>query len=381
MWRLWVFVGALVWLATISASASVNYLAGLGFGRTDIEAHVFAMLGVSADVWKALGPIFIVALFRSRRWVLMGLASLVWSVCFLVAVSAALGLAAENRTAKTGGREVIHITYTETMREVARLEEKRKRFTGAAPSAQLDAAIAAVLARPLHKGGTVGRLSDDCQKDHWRTREACAELAKLREELAEAKAREHLDADIARARRKADSLRVQGALRDADPQAELISRLTFGMLSVDDVGLAVVLTLVVMVELVSAFTPVVLHGFVAAHRSAPRRDVARRGLSRSVAASPDTVVTLTSVSFGDVYEYMLARVVPDLSASVAKSALYRDYVSWCREKRFAALSDEQFNAVFDRIVDRDLGGRVAQGKGSYRGFRIVNARQALLASS
>jgi hypothetical protein len=67
VWRLGAALGFLVWVTTIGASATINYLAGAQYGRTDIEIKVFAALGVAADIWKAVGPLFIVALWRDRR--------------------------------------------------------------------------------------------------------------------------------------------------------------------------------------------------------------------------------------------------------------------------------------------------------------------------
>ena len=55
-------VGGLLWMLTIVASGSMNAVAGYGLGRSEIEGYIFGALGVAADGWKALGPIYIVSL-------------------------------------------------------------------------------------------------------------------------------------------------------------------------------------------------------------------------------------------------------------------------------------------------------------------------------
>ncbi|MFN0135085.1 MAG: hypothetical protein ACKVS9_03110, partial [Phycisphaerae bacterium] len=92
---MWLFIGWLIWLVTIAASGSINFLAGHELGRSQEEAYVFAALAVGADGWKALGPVFIATLLRNHRRVIAGIAAVVWTACFIVAVSGALGLTAK----------------------------------------------------------------------------------------------------------------------------------------------------------------------------------------------------------------------------------------------------------------------------------------------
>ena len=128
MWRVWLIVGWLIWLVTIAASGSMNFLAGHELGRSPEEAYVFAALGLGADGWKALGPVFIVALLRSHRRVIATLAVVVWIACFVVAVSGALGLAAKNRTAMTDARASTRSSFDVITRDLRELEIKRNRL-------------------------------------------------------------------------------------------------------------------------------------------------------------------------------------------------------------------------------------------------------------
>ena len=199
MWWVWVALGACVWLATIAASGAVNYLAGFQFGRSAAEAHVFAVLGVCADAWKALGPIFIVTLPRERRFLPAALAFAVWIVCLTFAVSAALGLVAQNRSALTGGRELVHYSLESASEDLALLQRKRAALGDVGAPGEYRAAIDAALAVALH-GGTVATISVSCSKDNLRTRVACAHIAELRSTLARGIEAEKLESRIAEAK-------------------------------------------------------------------------------------------------------------------------------------------------------------------------------------
>ena len=59
-------------------------------------------------------------------------------------------------------------------------------------------------------------------------------------------------------------LRERGAMKPADPQAELLARLSRGWLSPHDIGPGLSLLLAVTIELVSAFGPTVLSNYAEA---------------------------------------------------------------------------------------------------------------------
>lgn len=186
MWRLWLVLGSLVWLATITASGMMNFIAGQKLGSTALEGLVFGALGAGADAWKAFGPIFIVTLWRARQWLASLLAVATWAACFLFAVSAALGLAAENREARVGSRESPQLTYRAVERELAEQIAKRDAVPESRTPHEIDQAIAAVLARAVPGRGTIRSLSEGCSRDTPRPREPCAEIAELNVALAKA---------------------------------------------------------------------------------------------------------------------------------------------------------------------------------------------------
>lgn len=368
----------LVWGGTIFASASMNYLAGQQFGHTPSEARVFALLGLSADVWKAIGPIFILTLWRARRPVPAGLAAFVWIFCFIFAVSAALGLAARNRSAVIGEQQDLRLAYQDIESELAAVEKERSAF-GVVPSpAEKEAAIAAVFAQVV-PGGTVGAVSKDCAKDTPRTRNACAHVALLRQDLERSKDAAELERRASFLRHKRDVYRARGARREADPQSRLIASLSRGLVPVEDVSLVLILVLVVVVELVSAFAPVVVHEFVLTMRSpaqpARRRQVGghrtETGPARTSLSAAKTVAALAP-KVGALYDYLAERIEPDETGILAVSDLWGDYHLWCGNQGFAALTRRAFISELDAIAAGDLRDCIFWQGSNYRGLRFVS---------
>ncbi len=372
MWRLFVFLGGVIWLATIASSASLNYMAGFELGRSPAESHVFAVIGMCADLWKAIGPVFCAALWRARRVVAASLSIAVWLACFTFAVTAALGLAARNRGAVVGGHEALHLSYESVTRELEGVERRRAELGSVGVVAEREAALAERLAAPV-PGGTVASLSDNCSKDHWRTRGACAEIAGIRREFASALEGRRLDERIGSLRQELEGLRQQGATRDSDPQARLIARLSFGNIASGDVGLFVTLLLVAMIELTSAFAPLIIVEFAG---TVPRPVEAGRGWSRPVATERGTSdnpagVALIARPDGTMQDYFSARIVLDASARVMPAELFGDYEHWCAATGKRSIGERKFFAELEAIVRSDLDGQIEKRNRAYRGLRIL----------
>lgn len=373
MWRVWAFLGAVVWIATITTSASMNYLAGYQFGESPLESRVFALLGLAADVWKAIGPIFILTLWRARRPVPAGLAASVWIFCFIFAVSAALGLAARNRGAVIGEREDLQLSYQDVEHELAAAEQRRAALGSIASPAEKEAAIAATLAQAL-PGGTIGTLSENCSRDLARTRSACASIASLRQGLEKSKEAAALDEQVSILRQKRDDYRAKGARRDVDPQSLLIASLSGGLIPADDVSLILILVLVTMVELVSAFAPVVIHEFAQSARPATSGAGGRirpSGQPRRAKHRPRAIELKPILAEkGDVLEYLAERVVPASDARVLVDDLIGDYLRWCREAGKRPLVETEFVKRLNNIGARDLEGKIFREGEEYCGFSL-----------
>ena len=141
-------VGGATIVAMLCISMRVNFLFGYSLGQTLERAEVFGWVSVISDFWKALGPIFIVALFRAKKWTAI-VASLIWAACLLYSITSAVGAAIEDRSSRMGNRETIVMDYDEFTADARRLEEKRNGLRKHRPAAILEAAINAVFMRPV----------------------------------------------------------------------------------------------------------------------------------------------------------------------------------------------------------------------------------------
>jgi hypothetical protein len=122
----------------------------------------------------------------------------------------------EARSTRTGSRETILMNYGETVAEIERLEKRRKKLR-----AHREAAINGLLTRPVESHqrlrGTVGDISNNCQRAGSRTLEVCADVSHLREELAVANEEHDLDRRLSELTSQARQLRERGAMKPADP--------------------------------------------------------------------------------------------------------------------------------------------------------------------
>ena len=361
MWRVVMVVGGLLWMLTIVASGSMNAVAGYGLGRSEIEGYIFGALGVAADGWKALGPIYIVSLVRSRMFIHATVASLMWFTCFVFAVTAAIGLAAQNRSAATGGREAIAIGYDDVTRELAELRAKIQLQSEHRSVGEIEAAIAAVFARPVSEGGTVATGSKDCMKDVSRTRTGCAEVAGLRVALAAAVDTDRINRRLGELVVEQERLSKLGGTSNPDPQSQLLVRLLRGSISREDVGLGIVLVLVAMVEMISGFAPAVLSEFA-------RGESARVLATEKTGASPGVTVLRPQA---DIFEYMADCIRPAPAANVAVAEVVASYQQWCAARVRTPLSDSEFLYEVERICLEELQGRVWKHDDRFKGMKLV----------
>ena len=361
MWRVAVTLGGLLWMLTIVASGTMNAVAGYALGRSEIEGYIFGALGVAADGWKALGPIYIMSLIRGKMFIHAAVAIVTWFTCFVFAVTAAIGLAAQNRLAATGGREAISIAYTAVTSELAELRGRNLRQTEHRSVGEIEATVAAVLARSVSGGGTVATVSKECMGDVSRTRTACAEVAGLRVSLAAAVDTDRLNRRIRELIAEEERLSSLGGTSNPDPQGQLLVRLSRGIISREDVGLGLVLILVTMVELMSGFAPAVLTEVARAER------IRASAASRQSTNSDVTVLRL----IGDVFEYMADCIRPAPGMKVAIGDVVASYQQWCQGRDCIPLCEDQFLQQFEKICADDLQRRVRKDNDEFEGMRLV----------
>jgi hypothetical protein len=365
-----------------AVSLRANYLFGYGFGQTPEKAQVFAWANVAADLWKVSGLIVIASLWRARQRRFALILLPIWALCLLWGLASAIGIYAQDRTALIGGRAAVAATYKDAERELDEIDAKLNLLTTQRSVPQVEAAIAAVLARPVMSGervrGTVGKLSANCSKEERATAEACLEVAGLREERAAAEQRQQLEDRKSILRRQITKLREGGGSLAPDPVAEIFAWLSRGQLSVRDIGFGFPLVFAFLIEIVSAFGPAGMVAYAdATHRrrrssSTTEPDMAGHGELRPALASDGAL--------GRVVNWMADRTEPteDTSARTLHE-LYTDFLAWCRGSGVRASTRDAFAQEFDRVRDApEVSGKIRKFGSRYYGIRLVNSNVARL---
>jgi hypothetical protein len=246
------------------------------------------------------------------------------------------------------------MNYGELQSEIGRLDEKRKSLREHRAQSEVEAAINALLARSVitnqRMQGTVRSISHDCQRTDARTVELCAKVSELRGELAVANEEHDLSARLVMLSEELRQLRERGGARAADPQAELLARLSGGSLAAHDIGPALSVLLAIMIELVSAFGLAVLSASAEATNRA--KDTNEKG--------------------GAVIDYLAERVEPAAERSaLPASDLYADYQAWCLQHQRVALSLPGFVSALDRAREENGLRQIRKRKDRYYGIRIA----------
>lgn len=340
---------------------------------SNVALHFDIEMGCRSSTLSAL---FIIALWRSRRHVTAGLALMVWIVCAMFAVTAAVGLAAQVRTAMVGKRDGTIAEYRAVERDLAEAERQRDSRVHVRTTREIESNVAEVLARSAGRRGTIKSLSNACARDVGRTRDACAQVAALRVELATALERDLFDARVHVLRREVARLRQHGGAAEADPQAQLLVRLSNGFVGAGDVALLLILLLVAMVELISAFAPLVIQEYVAVH--AGRRVAAGRASSGAVAARRGRSSEVGKSGSQphrrrQILAYLAERIRPDAAGRVTAGRLFADFAMWTVDAGSKPIKREVFLAVLDEIAQADMHGKVIRHGDVYHGLTLDDA--------
>ena len=371
---------ALVMLVLLSLAIAVsvgitmrlNYLFVISM-VADEEKKVLVGWGtVIADLWKACGLIFVPILWRWRQYGRAIGAAFVWALCFVWAVASLLGSVAQERMTTTGGRDTIHMSYTDVEKELAEVGAQRRLLRSARSSTEVEALIAAGLSRTITIGArvrTVDDVSKNCTKPDRTTADACNDIAHLRAELAAAVEAARLDVRVAQLRKRGADLREKGATLSSDVQSEMIERFTRGLLSVKDAAFGLPLLVTAVFEAIGALCPAIL--FAVAEGIL--------GASGRVQTRPDATPAAHEVVRGLVVDFLDDCTEPsDAGRAIAMADFYAAYASWCQQKGRVALSIPDFAADLDRERGRpEMRNRVRKFGDRYYGIGLVTTGQAL----
>ena len=359
--------GTLAVVGCVVGSMSMNYLYGVGLGRNKLESSVWGGLSVAFDALKAGGPIYLLSAWRRRQWARVAAGGVILPGVMVYGLLSALGFASESKGAVVGGREAVRAAFLDAERELKEHTAKRTAVKSNRAASELEAGIAVVFARPVgvaeRSRGTVGSLSKNCSRDDAHTRDACVQVAALRQELAIAVEAGRLDGRIAELRRQIGALRERGGNSDPNPQATLLSRLTLERLSPDDIEGLKSIYLSLLVEVVSTF------GLLFVIEREERQKVwgegsvkIAAGLASAPAAAPE----------GAPGQFVRACVRAADSERLELGELYPAYAGWCGREGFVAVDEDRFVATLETGF-ANSGARVVRraGKVYVHGVRMT----------
>lgn len=383
------------WIVLIALSAATavvflvslrcNFLFGYSLGQTDDKRVLFAWANVGADLWKAFGLIAITMLWRVKHRRAAFVGSIAWFMCLTFGINSALGIYVADRTALTGDRAAAHDAFEDRKQHLSELEDLLRARPAGRASAEIEAAIAAELARSVVIGersrGTVDAISRSCTKADARTEAACAAVRSLQVELATAREREKLAQRIETLREDVARMRRDGSAIAPDPIGEFYAWLSRGLLSVRDVSFGFPLFFALLIEAVSAFGPVTIAAYAEATR--PPRDRVGHGPPRQAASLHDEPWQggarhgLTDQS--RVIQWLAARAIPtESNRPIALDELYRDFARWCGGNSTAIDEMEEFERTFDAARQLpELTGKIRKFGRRYYGIALADSRRSV----
>ena len=229
-------------------SMMMNYKFGSSLGKTETDAHIYGMASAAADCFKALAPFFFFAALRNRVWSQAVAAALVWVVVTGYAFTSALGHAALNRFDTSGQRVAASTSYKDTRAE---FEETEKQLKWATATAHRPVDTVAAEINVL-KAQRAWMTTKECADPTMRSsREFCQQYFKLEAEHASGVFAEKLR--VRRAELAAQTNKATGAavLGMADPQANVIARMTG--LELETVQTGLMLFVALLIEIGSGF--------------------------------------------------------------------------------------------------------------------------------
>lgn len=368
-------VGCLATLAFLAASMAMNWTFGFSLGQSEAESYAYGAVSVAADMMKAMLPFFIFWSLRNLRIDVTLVASMLWVICLLYALTSAFGFAALTR-------EYVKVVRGSSVDLVSGL--KRDLVSKEARAAEL-----AATGNPK----SIEKLLEGARMDQrWTSTKACTDVTadqsrlfckKYHEQeatLAAAKEAVEVRSEIARLREAIAEKEQASGAASADPQVTLLARL-IGY-DLDWVSSRLTVLLVVLVEACSAlgFFVSLNHGALIRRRTltvspapAARHPEVSRDLMRSLEA-PRPLERLAEVSEvveleqGDVAKFALARTLFVEGEETAMPTLYRSYAVWCSETGTKPCSARDFYRRFadicravDLAVERKGGRQVCIG--------------------
>lgn len=329
-------------LCAVSITANLRF--GLSLGNNPLDKFIYATASMAADIFKISLPL--IALHHwAARYRAYALASLcLWLGCVGWSFSSAVGFALTSRAEVVAEREIAADRRNGWEATVHRAETKLSALGVHQPVSVIQAELSSASVPPQIWLRTK-RCTDVTVSE---SREACAEVARLRRERAAAEAAERLERDLVAGRDKLAALPVTS--QRADPQAGALASLLGLDAATIRTGLALLLAGLVEAGSALGFTLVAVATTAKAVNPDPKR---RHG------PKPDAPRRLTPPQPGTIAEtirrWALTRLDIDPAAAIPARTAYEDFC--CRQQAHdgETCTETRFGILFTALIG-ELGG-------------------------
>ena len=207
-------------LLFIAVSATMNALFLSSLGRTPFESTLFATVSVAGDIAKTVLPVLILRAVLLRAWATCAAAGAMLAVVVALSLASGTGFTALTRGSVTAAREAQTNLLSTRKQDLLEAETRMVALSAARPVSVVEGELSAT------RVDRRWQWSKSCADiNSMSIQKFCAEVFKLRTELATGNERDGLDVRRQELRASIQSLGQAGAGTESDPQASAIAAL------------------------------------------------------------------------------------------------------------------------------------------------------------
>lgn len=363
-------LGVLAASVLLLVSGAMNWRFGYSLGHSELDSQLLGLASAAADGLKALIPFFLFAAIRNKQWSQALAGGLLWVVCLSYSLTSALGFSALNRADTTGERAVQAAVYGDLRTELDKTRERLAWVPQHRPAAMVQQEIEAL------KQNRRWALSDGCTNATASASKAfCRQYFQLGAELGAAQEAAKLQVRIDEMRAQLDTATTGVALVSADPQVDVLSKLSGT--AKDWVATALVLMVAMLVELGSSLGFYVVFSNWRIYEKAEEPIV----VAKVRPAQPAAVLTANDnkqapvklqAPENDVERFYRDRVATAEGSSLTATDLYEDYCDWCEQNNKEPMALPTFGRQFGElgVHKAKIAGRIR-----YIGIKLHSGRE------
>jgi hypothetical protein len=367
-------LGILAASLLLGVSAAMNWRFGYSLGHSEFDSQLLGMASAAADCLKALIPFFLFAALRNRQWSQAAAGALLWGVCLTYSLTSALGFSANTRADTAGERTVQAAQYADLRTE---LDKTRERLGWIPQHRPAESVAQDVEAQKQNRRWSATNSCTDATNSA--SKSFCTNYHQLLAELGSAQEADKLQSRIDEIRSKLSTATTVAAVASADPQVDVLSKLSSG--SKEMVATALILMVAVLVELGSSLGfYVVFSNWKIYDEKKLEADNEPIVVSKLRSANlPATVLTANDNKQApmklqapdtDVERFHRDRITNNDGSSLTATDLYEDYCEWCETNNKEPMALPTFGRQFGElgIQKAKIAGRIR-----YIGIKL-NAR-------